>query len=381
MALQIRTNSGAHWVIKVLWFAATAAFILYIPTKTQTGTVVDMTTGFQVALAAMALNLAMGYGGIISLGHSAFFGLGGYTTAVLVDHFGWTQGWTLFVVPVVGFIVGVAVSGPALRLQGIYLALVSLGLAVLFPTLMHWEKLAWLTNGTRGIRDLAWDEFPQLPFVGADSPRDGRAVWMYWLTMFAVVLAYLVCRGIVKSRIGRALLAIRDNETAAAVMGVDLARTKTMIFGISAAICAVGGALFGISTNLVNANSSMPMYTLVGSITFLVVMVLGGAGTLWGPIIGAVGYIWLSSFSRDWGAGSSDNAITDVLFGWMTGSPAALIVAVVLLVMLFVAPFGIVGLLRKLAAKVIVVTPAPAGTSTNVAPVTTSDNSTSGETQ
>ena len=141
--------------------------------------------------------------------------------AVLVDHYGWTQGWTLYIAAVFGFVVGCLTSLPALRLKGVYLALTSIGLAVLFPQLVKWQKLEWLTDGARGIDDLQYDDIPEWPILGELDGRRGRAVWMYWLAVIIVVVSYLVCRGIVKSRVGRSLIAIRDNETAAAVMGVN----------------------------------------------------------------------------------------------------------------------------------------------------------------
>jgi len=364
--VRVQANSAGHWLIRVVWVLATIAVALYIPTQSSVTTIGDMTFALELAMAAMALNLVMGYGGIISLGHSAFFAIGAYTTAILVDRYGWGQGWTFFVSPIVAFVIGVAVSLPALRLKGIYLALVTLGLAVLVPTLIRWQKLEWLTAGPRGIKKLQYDEFPVLPFVGDDSPREGRAIFMYWLAMLGVVIVYVVCRGIVKSRVGRSLIALRDNETAAAVMGVHLAATKTIAFGISAAMCALAGSFFGVRLNLVNA-TEMATLTLLGSIMFLVIMVLGGAATLWGPIVGAVLYVGLDTRARRWGAGATENTgITKVLFGWITGSPAALILAVVLLVMMFVAPFGIVGLLKRWAAKLVVIVPKPAGTGSTV---------------
>ncbi len=272
---------------RLVWVAATALFILYIPTRTEVGTIGDMTLAFEMATAAMALNLVMGYGGIVSLGFSAYFGLGGYTMAVLVDHYGWSQGWTLYIAAVFGFVVGCLTSLPALRLKGVYLALTSIGLAVLFPQLVKWQKLEWLTGGARGIDDLQYDDIPEWPILGELDGRRGRAVFMFWLAVIVMALSYLVCRGIVKSRVGRSLIAIRDNETAAAVMGVNLARTKTLVYGLSAAMTATAGALFGIGLNGVNPDS-VRLFTLVGSITFVVVMVIGGGATLWGPLIGAV---------------------------------------------------------------------------------------------
>jgi branched-chain amino acid transport system permease protein len=345
--------------------AATVLLVLYVPTRAQVGTIVDMTLALQLATVAIALNLVMGYGGMVSLGFSAYFGLGGYTMGVLVDHYGWSQGWTIYVAVVLGFVVGCLTSLPALRLKGVYLALTSIGIAVLFPQLVKWKKLTWLTGGARGINDLQYDDIPEWPILGELSGRRGRAVFMFWLAVIVLALSYLVCRGIVKSRIGRSLIAIRDNETAAAVMGVNRSRTKTLVYGLAAAMTAAAGALFGIGLNGINAD--LPMFTLVGSITFVVIMVIGGAATLWGGIVGAVLYVIVESRTREWG--SDREGLVGLLFGWLKGSPATLILAVLLLVLMFVAPFGILGLLKRLAAKVAVIVPAPAGTRSSVVPV------------
>jgi branched-chain amino acid transport system permease protein len=363
MPVKVHWGSAGHWAIRLVWVAATVAFLLYIPTRAQVGTIGDMTTAFIYATVAMALNLVMGYGGVVSLGFSAYFGLGGYTMAVLVDHYGWSQGWTLYVAAAFGFVAGCLTSLPALRLKGIYLALTSIGLAVLFPQLIKWQKLEWLTDGARGIDDLQYDEIPVWPILGELDGRRGRAVWMYWLAVIVLCLSYLVCRGVVKSRVGRSLIAIRDNETAAAVMGVHLARTKTIVYGLAAAMSATAGALFGIGLNGVNPD--LDQFTLIGAITFVVIMVIGGAATLWGGIVGGVAYVFVEIRTREWG-GAESEGLVGLLFGWLNGSPATLILAIVLLVLMFVAPFGIVGLLKRLAARLVVIVPKPAGTRSNV---------------
>ena len=135
--IKVHEGSIGHWVDpRSSGSLAVVAAVLYIPTKTEVGTIGDMTLAAQLAIAAMSLNLVLGYGGVISIGHSAFFGIGGYTTAVLVDRYGWSQGWTFYVAAAIAFVVGCIVSLPALRLKGVYLALVTLALAVLFPTLI-----------------------------------------------------------------------------------------------------------------------------------------------------------------------------------------------------------------------------------------------------
>ncbi len=198
--------------------------MIYIPTRAQTGRIGDVTLAFELIIAAMSLNLCSGYTGQISLGHSAFFGIGAYTTAILVRR--------SRLEPRLHPLRGAdhrlrrrlrSSRLPALRIKGIYLALVTLALAVVFPLLLRWPKLEWFTHGPRGIDSVRYTKIPHWPILGVLKGREGRAVFAYWLAFVVVVITYLVCRGIVKSRVGRSLVAIRDNETAAAVMGVNLA--------------------------------------------------------------------------------------------------------------------------------------------------------------
>ncbi len=358
--IKIKEGSVGHWVIRLVWVAATVAVVIYIPTKTSTSTIGDFTLVIEYAIAAMSLNLVLGYTGIISIGHSAFFGLGMYTTAVLVSRYGWSQGWTFYIAAAIAFVVGCLIALPALRLKGIYLAIVTLALGVLFPTLVRWDKLEWLTQGPAGIHGITYEKIPKWPILGTLRGREGRAIFIYWVGVVLLVVSYLVARGVVKSRVGRSLIAIRDNETAAAVMGVPRARTKTLVFGVSAAMCAVAGSLSATRLNL--ASPDIRNITLIGSITFLLIMVLGGAATLWGPILGALAYVTLDARTRK--AGETGQGFIGTVFNdWLNieGSPATLILAVILLAVMFVAPFGIVGLLRRIIHRFVVIVPRPAG--------------------
>jgi branched-chain amino acid transport system permease protein len=358
--IKINEGSVGHWAIRLLWVAATVALVIYIPTKTEASTIGDWTLVYEYAITAISLNLLLGYTGIISIGQSAFFGLGMYTTAILVSRYGWSQGWTLFVAAALAFVVGALIALPALRVKGIYLAVVTLALAVLFPTLIKWQKLEWLTEGPAGISGVTYDDIPKWPILGELRGREGRAVFIYWLAVILLVISYLVARGMVKSRIGRSMVAIRDNETAAAVMGVARTRTRTIVFGIAAALCALAGSLGALRLNL--ASPDIRSVTLIGSITFLLIMVLGGAATMWGPILGALAYVLIDARTREAGA-SGEGIIGTVFNDWLniTGSPATMILAIILLIMIFVAPFGIVGLLRRIAGRFVVIVPRPAG--------------------
>ena len=353
----IRQNGGAHWTIRLVGLALLAAVVLYVPTK-MTNARIDLATTMAVyGSAAMSLNLLLGYGGQISLGQSAFFGIGVYTTAILVSEHGWSPLWTIPAAIVVAFVVGFLIGLPALRFKGVYLALVTLALAVVFPQLLRWDKLAWLTGGTRGIDDGTYSKRSmKWPILGELRGEDQK-VFYYWVAIGVLILAFLATRGIVRSRVGRALIGIRDNETAAAVMGVNLTITKTIMFGIAASIAAAAGSAQVLRTGSAKPDTSL--VTLYGSIIFLLVMFLGGAASLWGPIVGAVAYAWLDNVTRQ--AGAEKSGVIGWLFGWANQSPATLILSIVIIVVVFVAPHGIVGLFKQLARKFVVVVPDPVG--------------------
>jgi len=350
---EVRHGSPVHWILRFVGVAVTVALVLYVPTQMSTARVGQFADAFALAIAALSLNLVLGYTGQISIGHSAFFGIGGYTSAILVTEHGWSPGYTFFAAAAVTFVVGCLIGLPALRIRGVYLALVTLAVAVLFPTLVRWRKLEWLTNGAKGIDGVKYDQIPEWPLLGELKGRDGRAVFAYWLAFVVLVVAYLVVRGIVKSRVGRSLIAIRDNETAAAVMGVDITSTKVLVFGVSAALCSSSGVLFALRTGLVTPDSQN--ITLLGSIIFLLIMVIGGSATLGGPIVGAVVYVIFDNATRD--LGKTKTGFMGTLFGWADSSPATLLLAVGLLLVMFVAPFGLVGLARRVGRLVVRVAP------------------------
>ncbi|MEY3492658.1 MAG: hypothetical protein RL413_76 [Actinomycetota bacterium] len=357
--LKINQGSPQHWALRTLGIAIIALVVVWVPTQMSTSRIGQFSDAFVLIIAAMSLNLVLGFTGQISIGHSAFFGIGGYTAAILIKDHGWSPGYTFYAAAVIAFAVGCVIALPALRIKGVYLALVTLAVAVLFPTLVKWKKLTWLTDGAKGIDSVRYDELPEWPFLGELKGRDGRAVFAYWLAFLILVITYLVCRGLVKSRFGRSLVAIRDNETAAAVMGVNLTATKVLVFGASAALCALAGVLSTLRTGVITPEGQY--VTLLGSIIFLLIMVVGGAGTLWGPIVGGLVYVWLDNTTR--GFGSESDGVIGFLFGWSDQSPATLILGVALVVIMFAAPYGLVGLIKRLWAKVLVVVPKPAGTS------------------
>jgi len=354
MPFRLPERSPAHWALRVVGVLI-VAYIALTPlfrdlTPSELGELTDIAV---LALAAVALNLLIGFTGQISIGHSAFFGLGSYTLAILVSEEGWSAGWTYPIAALLCFVVGVLVGIPALRLTGLYLALVTLALAQIFPALIR--KFDDLTGGSAGIGGIQYDA---PGWTGLESGRQGRAEWLYWLALGTLVLGYLLVRNLVKSRIGRAMIAVRDNPTSASVMGVHVAKVKTVVFGLSAALAGIAGCTFALRQGQTTPDNLY--FTILGSIIFLVVMVVGGAGSLLGPIVGAFVYYRIDQYSREV---PDKSWLPEAARDFLEGRPnlATLVFAALLILLMFVAPFGIVGLARRLGRRFVTIIPAIPG--------------------
>ncbi len=364
----IKSGGSTSWAIRIACAAVLVYVMLWIPTSGSNSLIDTSTTALTLMGAALSLNLLLGFTGQISLGHSAFFGVGTYTTAIFVTRWGWSPLATLPVAFAVAFVVGALVSLPALRIKGVYLALVTLTLGVVFPQFIKWPKIAWLTGGTRGLVDTGFkfDKNNRTYEIFGWNPwgnlrGENVKPFYFWIAVTIVVIIYLICRGLVKSRVGRSLIAIRDNNTAAAVMGVNLAVTKGMVFGLSAAMCALPGCLTAMKGTV---SPESELLTVIGSITFLIVMVIGGAGSLWGPIIGAVVFQFITEKTSDWIEPDQIPALFRPIFSWSKTAPAGGIFALSLVALMFVAPLGLAGLWKRIVGRIVAVVPHPVGTAT-----------------
>ncbi|MFN8023852.1 MAG: branched-chain amino acid ABC transporter permease [Acidimicrobiales bacterium] len=370
----LKEGSIGHWVLRLVAAAIIVALMLYIPTSGNNGLITRATEALTLMSAAMSLNLILGYAGQISIGHSAFYGIGAYTTGILVSKYEWSPWITFFAAFLIAFVVGVIVSFPASRIKGVYLALVTLALALVFPNLLRWPKLQSLTGGGPGLpnKDSALDTtgfdigrkgmrhfevFGWDPF--GDLRGQGAIPFYFWIAAGIAVIVYLVCRGVVKSRAGRSLVAVRDNETAAAVMGVNLVAAKAFAFGISAGLCALPGSVTAIRLGAVSPD--IATLTVLGSLTFLIIMVIGGAGSLWGPVIGAALYVFVTDRTSGWADDDKIPGLLRPFFSWSKIPPGTGIFAVILIVLMFVAPRGIVGLWKQYSPLVVRIVPRPAG--------------------
>ena len=194
------------------------------------------------AIALLGLNMLTGYNGQISLGHGAFYAMGAYCTAILMDKYGVPYWATLPIAGAVCLLFGFLFGLPALRLEGLYLALATFALAVATPQILKYKGIEHWTGGVQGIVIVK----PPAPFGLPISPDK----WLYLFALAVAVAMFVLGVGILRGRVGRALIAIRDHPTAAAAMGVNTALYKSLTFGVSALYTGVGGALSALAMSL-----------------------------------------------------------------------------------------------------------------------------------
>jgi branched-chain amino acid transport system permease protein len=233
------------------------------------------------AIAVLGLNILTGYNGQISLGHGAFFAIGAYVAAALMNNAGWPYWATLPVSGVTCFVLGFLMGFPALRLSGHYLALATYALGLAIPQLLKYRHLEGLTGGVQGIVLNKPD--PPFSLRLFDQPLSADR-WLYFVTLAVAALMFWLAWNLLRGRVGRALVAIRDHPIAAAAMGIDLPMFKSLTFGVSAAYTGVAGALGAVVVAFVSPDS----FTILLSISLLVGVVVGGLASIWGAIFGAI---------------------------------------------------------------------------------------------
>lgn len=267
-------------------------------------------------IAVLGLNILTGYTGQISIGHGAFMMIGGYATAVLSRDHGTNLIVTLLIAFAICFVVGLLVGLPALRLSGVYLALVTFALAVSLPSLpLKYDKFL---GGSGGVQ-VRPDQIP-------------GNLWVYTVAWASSAILFVLAWLILRGRIGRAFRAVRDSEIAAVASGVELPVYKTLAFGISAAYAGVAGSLFVLATNGFAQPSEFDVFL---SLQILVGAAVAGLGSLWGVLVGAAFVGLLPQVSTSVPVIGAEHG-RDVVFG-----------AAVILVMLLL-PGGFAGLVARL---------------------------------
>ena len=276
------------------------------------------------AIGILALNILTGGSGQFSLGQSAFFAIGAYTSAVLVEQGGVNYLLTLPIAAAVCFVTGFLFGLPALRLSGVYLALATFALATAMPQLL---KLGSFEPWTGGVQGLVTSK-PDAPFGLPISPD----TWLYYLTLAFSLAIYATATNLLSSRTGRAMMAIRDNEIAASAMGIDVALYKTLAFGISAAMTGIAGALGAIAIQFVAPDA----YTFQLSIAIFLGMVVGGVGWLPGSIVGSAFIVFVPNLAEGISKG-----LSGAVFG------------VLILLVIFVIPRGARQIAEYLQAAIV----------------------------
>ncbi len=232
-------------------------------------------------LLALSLNLVIGYTGQLNLGQSAFFGIGAYVSTILIKSYGWN--FWLAAVAAVGAagLLGLALAAFAVRLRGHYLAIASLGFAVItYQVLVNWENV---TQGVRGIYGI--------------MPPFSHPAALFYLVAGIAVLVYVLIDNLVRSPVGDSLRAIREDEVSAASLGINRALWKAFAFGVGAAIAGLAGCFYpGFVGTLVP-----DAFNIVESFTMMAMVIVGGMGTMVGPVLGAIVLTFLPELLRGFG--------------------------------------------------------------------------------
>ena len=315
---------------KWMWVAAAALAVglLILPFLFKNYRVFQFNLVMVYAVAILGLNILTGFNGQISLGHGAFYAFGAYTAAVMMDKMGAPYWTTLPVAALFCFVFGFLVGFPALRLAGHYLALATFALAVAVPQLLKYKKIEGLTGGVQGIV-LSKPEAPfSFSLFGQPLSPDR---WLYFFTLAVAALMFLIAYNLLRGRVGRALIAVRDHPIAATAMGINLPVFKSLTFGVSAAFTGVAGALGAIVVAYVSPDS----FTVTLSIFLLVGVVVGGLASIPGAIFGAIFIQYVPNIADE-----------------LSKSAPAAIYGVLLIALMYLMPMGVMGMVKKLWARV-----------------------------
>ena len=292
------------------------------------------------------LGLLMGPAGQLSLGHGAFVGLGAYTTAVIVSRYGWSPVLGVLAAAILGFTVGCGVGLPALRIKGQYLAMMTLSWAIALPLII--QRFAWFTGGSSGPK-------PGLDIVAPSwfpVPHGRDGAWLHLLFVGAAAVVLFMLANILRGAPGRAIRAAAEEETAAAAMGVPIVATRTITFGLAAALGAMGGGMLAVQTRVVTTEQ----FDVFRSLTLYAAIAFGGAQSLAGAGIGAallVGVPWFN-----------------IQMGWKLSPNLFFGVLVLIGAVLF--PDGIAAGVRTLVRRIVQIVEAPHGEADESASVATS---------
>ena len=300
--------------------AAALVLALALPLLLSNFRLFQFTQVYIYAIALLGLNMLTGYNGQISLGHGAFYAIGAYTAAIMMNDWGIAYGWTIPAAAAVCFVAGFLFGLPALRLEGLYLALATFALALAAP-----QILKYFEHWTGGSMGLVLSK-PQAPF---DLPLNPDQ-WLYFVSLATMLALFWLANNLLAGRVGRAMVSIRDNPIAAQAMGVNTALYKSLTFGVSSAYTGIAGALSASAIAFVSPDS----FTLVLSINLLIGVVIGGLASIQGALYGALFIQFVPNLAQD-----ISKAAPGAIFG------------VFLILFTYFMPHGIAGAVRLIEAR------------------------------
>jgi branched-chain amino acid transport system permease protein len=313
-------NMRTTWIIPALVLAAVIVPIAYFTDYH----LFQLTMVVVYAIAILGLSLLIGFNGQISLGHGAFYAIGAYTTAILMSSWDVPYWATLPISALVCALVGFLVGLPALRLEGLYLALTTFALAVAVPQILKYKLFEDWTGGVQG---LVIDK-PEAPFGLKLSPDQ----WLFLFTCAVAIVLYVIAWNIVRGRVGRAMMAIRDHAMAAEAMGINLPMVKTRTFALSAMYTGLAGSLGAIAVQFVAPDS----FGVFVSIFLFVGLIVGGVSSIGGTLIGA-GFV---------------EFIPNIADKLSKAAPGA-VYGVILIAIMFLMPAGVGGFLYSMWRKLL----------------------------
>ncbi|MDJ0915590.1 MAG: branched-chain amino acid ABC transporter permease, partial [Desulfobacterales bacterium] len=297
---------------------AVGAFIIAYPYMFSLYQTNIMTTALIYVVVGLGLNIVVGLAGLLDLGYVAFYAVGAYSYALLNTHFG-LGFWTVLPIgAALGFLFGILLGFPVLRLRGDYLAIVTLGFGEIIRLILeNWNEFSF---GPSGIANI-----PRPGLFGIQMNLHQTHIYLYFVMIVLVVFTIFVVRRLQDSRLGRAWMALREDEVACQAMGIDKTRTKLSAFALGATWAGMGGVVFAAKTTFINPAS----FTIWESIIILCVVVLGGMGSIIGVVFGALVLILLPEYLRAF------SEFRMLIFG------------AILVVMMVFRPGGIVSTVRK----------------------------------
>lgn len=352
MPMVIEQGSSQHRNFKIAAYGLLAFVLLVAPIFLPEFQIGRLNRAIAIAVAVLGLNLVVGYSGLLALCQSAFIAIGAFVCATLVHESNWDYWMTVPAAMFAAFLCGLLLGVPALRIKGLYLAMATVAFAAAFPSLTKLDLfgIARRTGGANGLKineAIVPTGFAESLGFSIDKPFQYR----YYSILFLAVLCFVGVANLLKSRPGRAIVAIRDNETGAAVSGVDVRKIKVINFGLSAAIGGLAGVMYAMNTGFVAETS----FTFVLMVDLLVALVIGGVATIEGPIFGSLVVVFVREFTKN----------ISIPLGFYTldgdGPLSQAIFGLILIGVVFFAPQGIAGAIKKQLPRFVRVTPTPPG--------------------